>query len=546
MPLSFPSNPTVSQQATVNNRTYSWSGYAWELVAASGSGSLSATVTIPGLGDPYWSNTSLLLNMNGANNSTSFNDSSNSGVTVTAYGDAKISTAQSKFGGSSAAFDGAGDYLSVPTGGHINFGSGDYCVECWFRMPTTTGALQGLFGYQDQGGDYAPILRAYVTSSGVLQFTFRGTGTGATDLAAQSALSANTWHYLAIAKTSGTTRLYLNGVLQSSTAANASINATFPVFIGGVCFDSSGFVWPLTGWINDFRITVGTGRGYTGSTISVPTAAFSKDLVVPVVGTGSVGSGLSWSNVPASATASGTAGQIAYDGEYLYVASATNTWVRAALSTWVPPTITISGQPSNQTASAGSATFSVTASVTQSATLAYQWQQSTDSGTTWANISGAAGSSLALTGLTTGSNGYQYRVVVSATGGAASVTSNAATLTVASSRVFSSVSNTALSSVTGSGTSTLSATKDSSSGSGSFTLTFTAPAATLTVTRSATFSLVLSATFAFTGATLQKNGRYEKALGSTGSSTSTLNVAGTYQLASGSCPSGSTMTLALS
>jgi hypothetical protein len=48
------------------------------------------------------------------------------------------------------------------------------------------------------------------------------------------------------------------------------------------------------------------------------------------------GGGLSWSSVPASATATGTAGQIAYDGSYFYVASATNTWVRAALSTWVP------------------------------------------------------------------------------------------------------------------------------------------------------------------------------------------------------------------
>jgi hypothetical protein len=41
------------------------------------------------------------------------------------------------------------------------------------------------------------------------------------------------------------------------------------------------------------------------------------------------------SPVPASATATGTAGQIAYDGDYLYVATAANTWERASLSTWV-------------------------------------------------------------------------------------------------------------------------------------------------------------------------------------------------------------------
>jgi hypothetical protein len=56
------------------------------------------------------------------------------------------------------------------------------------------------------------------------------------------------------------------------------------------------------------------------------------ELVAASVG----GSGLSWSSVPASATATGTAGQIAYDNAngFLYVATATDSWKRAALSTW--------------------------------------------------------------------------------------------------------------------------------------------------------------------------------------------------------------------
>lgn len=67
--------------------------------------------------------------------------------------------------------------------------------------------------------------------------------------------------------------------------------------------------------------------------------AFTKDAAGQIVsvtmgGSGGGGSGLSWSSVPASATATGTAGSIAYDGSYLYVATAANTWVRAALSTW--------------------------------------------------------------------------------------------------------------------------------------------------------------------------------------------------------------------
>jgi hypothetical protein len=40
------------------------------------------------------------------------------------------------------------------------------------------------------------------------------------------------------------------------------------------------------------------------------------------------------SKTPASATATGTTGQIAWDASYIYVCTATNTWKRAALSTW--------------------------------------------------------------------------------------------------------------------------------------------------------------------------------------------------------------------
>ena len=38
--------------------------------------------------------------------------------------------------------------------------------------------------------------------------------------------------------------------------------------------------------------------------------------------------------VPASATAAGNAGEIAYDATNIYVCVATDTWVKAALATW--------------------------------------------------------------------------------------------------------------------------------------------------------------------------------------------------------------------
>jgi hypothetical protein len=50
------------------------------------------------------------------------------------------------------------------------------------------------------------------------------------------------------------------------------------------------------------------------------------------------GSGLSWSSVPASATATGSVGQIAYDSQYQYTCVSQNYWVRTPLTPWVPVT----------------------------------------------------------------------------------------------------------------------------------------------------------------------------------------------------------------
>ena len=75
------------------------------------------------------------------------------------------------------------------------------------------------------------------------------------------------------------------------------------------------------------------------------------------------------------------------------------------------------------------ATFSVTAAAS-TGSLVYQWQRRTSSTAKWTNVSGATSSSLALTTLTTASNGYQYRVKLTSSAGAEEVISNTATLIV--------------------------------------------------------------------------------------------------------------------
>lgn len=87
---------------------------------------------------------------------------------------------------------------------------------------------------------------------------------------------------------------------------------------------------------------------------------------------------------------------------------------------------TISLQPSDTSAVAGSAaTLSITASGPD---ITYQWQVSTDGGTTWTNIPDATQASYTTPLTTLADNGKRYRVVVSAAG--ISVNSSAVQLTV--------------------------------------------------------------------------------------------------------------------
>lgn len=97
--------------------------------------------------------------------------------------------------------------------------------------------------------------------------------------------------------------------------------------------------------------------------------------------------------------------------------------------------IVVSSQPAAvSVTSPADAVFTVTAAtVPTGGTISYQWQVSTDSGSTWASTVDADGTSATLTVVSTDAEyvtANQFRVVMTATG-ADSVTSSAAELTVA-------------------------------------------------------------------------------------------------------------------
>jgi hypothetical protein len=274
----------------------------------------SVTTTIE---DPYADNVSLLLNGNGTNGSTTFTDSSSYGHTVTANGNAQISTTQSKFGGASMYFDGSGDYLEVPPSAGFDFDYGPFTVEAWiyltangttaagetywpivnkhsiYNTTTSTGNNTAWdFRYGPQVGNklvFVNRIQASNFTQGVNVFTKYSTAVN---------LSLNTWYHVAAVRDGTTLKLFLNG--QDVTDTNtgnydwSTINMSLDtgsigqnkVRVGRMLGGSNPgtVVWYAVGYIDDLRITKGIAR-YT-SNLTPPTAQ------LPGAETGTFASGL--------------------------------------------------------------------------------------------------------------------------------------------------------------------------------------------------------------------------------------------------------------
>ena len=209
--------------------------------------------------DPYWNQTVLALHFDGTNGSTTFTYVK--WRTVTANGNAQISTAQSKFGGASAYFDGTGDYLSVASSADFGFGTGDFTIECWVNTAGTSRSVWDNRTTTEAGTGYI------AATTGRIGFwnnvaSFEGT----------SNVANNAWHHLAWCRASGTLRLFVDGVAEYTGAMTSDLGASRPMRTGRDYSNSGDF----NGYIDDLRITKGVARYVENFT--PPTAAFPDRL----------------------------------------------------------------------------------------------------------------------------------------------------------------------------------------------------------------------------------------------------------------------------
>ena len=217
--------------------------------------------------DPYFSNVSLLLHFDGANESNTFTDSSPSAHAIAASNLAQISTSQSKFGGASGLF-GDADYLEVPYAA-ADFGTGDFTVEGWVYLTPGWSDFQTVFSNYASFGANALMLFAGVAGSGLWTISYNGNFPG---IQSASSITYSAWTHFAVVRNGSDLTLYINGVNEGSAdVTGVGFSGNAPVFYINAAGDN-----PLgtncNGHIDEFRITKGVAR-YTAN-FTPPTAPF--------------------------------------------------------------------------------------------------------------------------------------------------------------------------------------------------------------------------------------------------------------------------------
>lgn len=216
-------------------------------------------------GDPNFANVVALLHLDGTNGSTTIVDSSPLARSFTCFNEAAISTAQSKFGGASAVFDGNQDSIQASTTTDYDLGD-TYTIELWARATSTAGN-SGLLHrgfYNNTNNTWVGLAFSMRQLGTTLRcYFFATTAANERFIDAANALAANTWKHIAMVRNGSSGQVFVDGVsagtissLSTPAASSESLRIGLWNFTGGI--ESFG------GHMDEIRITKVVAR-YTAN-----------------------------------------------------------------------------------------------------------------------------------------------------------------------------------------------------------------------------------------------------------------------------------------
>jgi hypothetical protein len=238
---------------------HDFQGYISNLRVVKGTALYTSSFTPPTGPLTAITNTSLL-----ACHANRFIDGSTNNFTLTRNGDVRVekfSPFQPNFLyglGWSNFFDGTGDYLTVPDNAAFQFGTSDYTIEAWIYLTSTVGAAYDgcLIVGNNAHGVTTNWLLQFQVSTNKIQFYAEYASGGGTNIVSVKTMGFSRWNHVAVSRSGGTVRLFLNGVLEVSAADSSSYkDINYPLAIGADGNGGSRF----GGYISNVRIVKGSG-----------------------------------------------------------------------------------------------------------------------------------------------------------------------------------------------------------------------------------------------------------------------------------------------
>ena len=221
--------------------------------------------------------TVLMLNFNTAG---LYDATGRNNITYGAAGGAvipSVNTSFQKFGTGAVGVMAAG-FLRIPNSPLWDFGNSDWIIEFWY-YPTNITSLQTIFSKKAAAAGFGPV-QVNVTAASKLSTLISTSGAATTQtLTSVASVVINTWHYISIYRSG----IYVvQHMILASAAVDTQTNATLSttaLAVNTADFaignQSNAASQPMLGYVDEFRVTRGTSRGYTNTILPTsPTAAF--------------------------------------------------------------------------------------------------------------------------------------------------------------------------------------------------------------------------------------------------------------------------------
>jgi hypothetical protein len=245
-----------------HNHTYLFNGYKDEFRISKGIARHTSDFEVPTTAYSTDSYTKLLLHMDGANNSTTFTDSSGSTHTVTAVADAKIAARNDpKIGLGCLYCDGTGDYFTLADSADWYLADGDFTIDTWIKINSLS-AANGICGQYADANNYWQFYLAATT--GKATFLAKATTDKASYVTTTWGASIDTWYHIELSRDGAAMYFFVNGVSQTLTETTAISTNEVPdlaaVLEIGACANH-GTV--LNGYLDEVRLSKGVIR-HTG------------------------------------------------------------------------------------------------------------------------------------------------------------------------------------------------------------------------------------------------------------------------------------------